>query len=239
MHGCSAIQIIKSTVFGLLLFMAFSSSAQDTLFEKYHLPTVDVSEYDSIVKLDAEQELVDLQKHVPSVVTDIRYATANNFMKKKMYRVGKAFLRRPAADSLRLVQQELNKLGYGIKIFDAYRPYPVTVAFYEQFRDTTYVASPYSGSRHNRGCAIDITLIELRSGKEIQMPTAYDDFSEKAHSTYRDLPAKSIRNRKLLQRIMQSHGFELYAAEWWHFDFRGWKKYPVMSVSFEELEKDE
>src|SRR5690606_11590550 len=116
-------------------------------------------------------------------------------------------------------QAELKPLGYGLKIYDGYRPYDVTVAFYEAFRDTVFVASPYTGSRHNRGCAVDLTLIDLKTGKELEMPTPYDSFTKEAHAEYRDIPATAFKNRELLQRVMLKHGFRIYPDEWWHFDF--------------------
>ena len=209
--------------------------AQQSSSGKYGLKTAGLQEYSAAIDTKPGHELVDLAKYIPSALIDIRYATENNFMHRKMYEEEFAFLRKDAADSLRVIQAELNKLGYGLKIYDAYRPYGVTVQFYEAYRDTTYVASPYSGSRHNRGCAVDLTLIELKTGKEVQMPTAYDDFSERAHAKYRDLPAKATRNRRLLQKMMTGHGFDIYPAEWWHFDFKGWQQYEVLDVPFAQL----
>ena len=124
----------------------------------------------------------------------------------------------------------------GLKIFDAYRPYRVTIIFYEKVKDTVFVASPYRGSRHNRGAAVDLTLINLRSGRELKMPTAFDDFTKKAHANYSKLPRSVIRNRELLKSVMLKNGFEVYADEWWHYDYKGWRDHPVLDLSFEELE---
>jgi D-alanyl-D-alanine dipeptidase len=211
--------------------------SQDSLYSRYGVQTLDSAAYVKSVAADPGRELVDLHRYVPSVIGDVRYATSNNFMQRPMYPFEAVYMRRAAADSLRVIQQELNRMGYGLKIFDAYRPYYITVAFYEAFRDTTYVASPYTGSRHNRGCAVDLTLIELKSGRELLMPTGYDDFSIRANSFYKQVPAKATKNRKLLQRVMIKHGFDLYPAEWWHFDFRNWRDYPLLNVPFEQLKK--
>lgn len=203
---------------------------------KYGLtPIASPEAYRALVAKDPRQELVDLEKHIPGIVLDVRYATSDNLMKRPVYATAAAFMRRPAADALKSIQQELNKKGYGLKIYDGYRPYDVTVIFYEQFHDTTFVASPYTGSRHNRGCAVDLTLIDLKTGKELAMPTAYDSFTPRAHSAFASLPAPIRKNRVLLQEVMLKHGFVIYPDEWWHFDFGGWQQYPILNIPFEML----
>ena len=156
-------------------------------------------------------------------------------MKQPVYDTAAAFLLRPAAEALKKVQSELNKMGYGLKIFDGYRPYQVTVRFYETFHDTVFVASPYTGSRHNRGCAVDLTIINLKTGKDLAMPTPYDAFSPKAQTNYANLPSKIIKNRELFKKVMTENGFDIYPDEWWHFDFGKWRKYPVLDIPFEAL----
>lgn len=156
-------------------------------------------------------------------------------MGQPMYDRPAAFLRLPAARALAAVQAELKEKGLGLKIFDGYRPYHVTVAFYDKIKDSVFVASPRRGSRHNRGCAVDLTIVDLKSGKELLMPTGYDDFTEKAHTDYRDLPAEAIANRELLKRLMVKYGFLIYADEWWHYDFKGWENFPLMDISFKAL----
>jgi D-alanyl-D-alanine dipeptidase len=184
-----------------------------------------------------EKELVDLEKFIPGVVLEIRYATTNNFTKEKIYNQAKAYARKPVAEALKKAQADFNKLGYGIKIFDAYRPYKATVRFYEVCKDTTYVASPYKGSRHNRGCAIDMTLIDLKTGKELKMPTEYDSFKKEAWPSTPVKDPEILRNRTQLINTMKKYGFKVNSSEWWHFDFIGWTKYEVMDIDFEELEK--
>ena len=125
----------------------------------------------------------------------------------------------------------------GLLIFDAYRPYSATVRFYEIYNDTSYVASPWKGSRHNRGAAVDVSLIDFETGEELQMPTGYDNFSEAAHPDYGNLPENVLKNREILINEMQNHGFRVYPYEWWHFDFIGWEAYDLMDLSFEDLKK--
>jgi len=196
-----------------------------------------IEEYNDQVSKNPNNELVDLEIFLQDVILDIRYATSNNFTNQKVYTEAKAYARWPVASSLQIVQQELLKNNMSLKIFDAYRPYSATVLFYEIYKDTTFVASPWSGSRHNRGAAVDVSIVDLETGEEIQMPTAFDDFTEKASPDYMDLPENVIQNRDLLINLMQNHGFRVYPHEWWHFDFMGWEAFPLMDISFIELKK--
>jgi D-alanyl-D-alanine dipeptidase len=218
------------------LFPAVLKAQRDT-YAKYRLKTVNtLEEYRNLIARDPQQEIVNLKDFIPGITLDIRYATANNLMHRPMYRTPAAFLRLPAAQALLAIQQQLRPMGYGLKVYDGYRPYSVTVAFYEAYHDTTFVASPYTGSRHNRGCAVDLTLINLKTGKELSMPTPYDAFTKQASATWTEgLSEQALRNRKLLQDVMLQHGFVIYPSEWWHFDFAGWQNYPVTDISFEHL----
>lgn len=203
---------------------------------KYGLQPVTFTQYNERVKSDANLKLIDLEKFIPKIVLDIRYATTNNFTGEKIYNQAKAYAITPVANALKQAQVEFRKHGYGIKIFDAYRPYAATVKFYEVYPDTNFVASPYRGSRHNRGCAIDMTLVDLQTGKELKMPTGYDAFVREARpdSPVQDEEVK--RNRALLIDVMSKQGFRVNSAEWWHFDFAGYQKYPVLDIAFEELD---
>lgn len=195
-----------------------------------------MKEYLDLVKKDSSRALVDLEKFIPGIVLDVRYATTDNITKKVLYRQPRAFLLKPAAVQLKKVQEELAKEGLGIKIFDGYRPYAVTRLLWDAIKDDRYAAPPEKGSRHNRGCAVDLTLIDLKTGKELEMPTPYDDFSEKAHLNYMKLPAHVIENRGKLITLMKKHGFETITSEWWHYDLKGWSVYPLLDLSFEELD---
>jgi zinc D-Ala-D-Ala dipeptidase len=220
----------------ILIFFLLLSSVCVAQY-KYGLKVTGLEEYKKSVKIEAKKELVNLASFVPGLVLDIRYATENNFTGEKIYNLARAYARKPVAESLKKVQAELNKKGLGIKIFDAYRPYKATVKFYEVYQDTTYVASPYRGSRHNRGCALDLTVINLKTGKELQMPTGYDSFKKEA---WPSTPVKDpvVRaNRAMLIDVMERNGFKVNSSEWWHFDFTGWKNYEVLDIDFEELEK--
>jgi zinc D-Ala-D-Ala dipeptidase len=203
---------------------------------KYGLTPTTFKQYQESIKTNPNKELVNLEKLIPNIVLDIRYATTNNFTKEKIYNLAKAYARKPVAEAVKKAQNELNKQGLGIKIFDGYRPYAATVKFYEVYRDTNFVASPYRGSRHNRGCAVDITLIDLKTKQELKMPTPYDTFVKEARPTYPIKDVEAKKNRELLIAVMSKYGFKVNASEWWHFDFIGYKNYEVLDIDFEDLE---
>jgi D-alanyl-D-alanine dipeptidase len=144
------------------------------------------------------------------------------------------YLRPTVAAALARVQQDLRRRGLGLKVFDCYRPLSVQRRFWELVPDERYVANPAKGSRHNRGAAVDLTLVD-RQGRELKMPTGFDDFSPRAHRDYRDLPKAVIRNRDTLERAMRRRGFVGLPTEWWHFDFQGWERFEVLDLPFEEL----
>lgn len=217
----------------ILVLWAGCSTKQN----KYNLDILsDVREYHQKTTQDPANQLIDLEKFVPGIELDIRYAGTNNFTGEQIYLSPKAFVRKPVAEAVFKVQQDLKKNGLGLKVFDAYRPYAATVRFYEVYPDTIFVAAPWKGSVHNRACAIDVTLIDLQTKQELQMPTMFDDFTEKASQKYMDLPEDALKNRSLLCDVMTRHGFEILEAEWWHYNFKGWKNYQLMDISFEELE---
>ncbi|WP_134089645.1 M15 family metallopeptidase [Olivibacter sp. XZL3] len=220
----------------LLIIGYFDSYGQGET-TKYGLdPIASLNAYQTLCLQDSNNRLVALDTFIPDLKLDIKYASLDNFMGRKMYNRAAAYLRLPAAKALRAVQMELMECGLGLQIFDAYRPYAVTVAFYEKAQDTVFVASPWKGSRHNRGCAVDLTLIDLHSGKELEMPTAFDAFVAEAHADYPHLPEAVIKNRELLKKVMTKYGFEVYPDEWWHFDFKDWKRFELLNISFEVLE---
>ncbi|MBI5403970.1 MAG: M15 family metallopeptidase [Ignavibacteriae bacterium] len=183
----------------------------------------------------AQYDLVDVKKLDSTIMLDIKYATENNFTGKKIYDEAKFYLRKEPALKILEVQKELQKFGLGLKIFDGYRPLSVQKKFWEIMPDERYVADPKKGSRHNRGMAVDLTLVD-KDGNEISMPTPYDDFTEKASRDYFDLPAQILINRKFLEDIMVKYGFTGFPTEWWHFDYEGWEKYDILDVDFKEIE---
>lgn len=175
----------------------------------------------------SDVDLVNLRDFDPTLVIDARYSTPDNITKRPLYPRNELFLERGAAERLRRVQAVLRRQGLGLKVLDAYRPLSVQKALWAVLPDPQYVADPAKGSRHNRGCAVDVTLVD-RSGKELKMPTAFDEFSEKAHRDYQNLPQEVLRNRELLEQVMTAEQFEPLATEWWHFDAPGWERFPVM-----------
>lgn len=199
--------------------------------------TSETKEYQRLIQKDGNQQLIDIQKAVPGIVLDIRYATTNNFTGQAVYPQARAFARKPVVMQLKAIQEELKSQHIGLKIFDAYRPYAVTLRFFEVYPDSTFVANPKKGSRHNRGAAIDLTLIDLKTGKELEMPSKYDEFTERAIPGYQGASPIEKKNRKLLTDIMTRHGFTIYSSEWWHYDFNGWQQFGLMDLSFEQLDQ--
>jgi len=221
----------------LLVVVAIScASAPHIPRNQYGLEVVpDAATYERLARSDPNKRLVDVQQRVPGIVTDVRYATSDNFMHQQLYPVAVVFLRRPPAEALRDVQADLATRGLGLKVFDGYRPYRVTVRMWEPIRNPDFVADPAMGSRHNRGAAVDLTIIDRATGRELTMPTPYDDFTVRARQDYAELPAEVIANRALLRDVMTRHGFDPLPTEWWHFDYRGWQKFELMDVPLEEL----
>jgi D-alanyl-D-alanine dipeptidase len=181
--------------------------------------------------------LVDLAALDPRIKLDIRYATSDNFLSTPVYSSARAFLQRPAAEALLRAHRELLKQGYGLLLFDAYRPWYVTKMFWDATPPDKheFVANPADGSRHNRGCAVDLSLYDLKTGREIEMTGGYDEMSERSYPTYSGGTDEQRAHRELLRREMEKQGFTVYTTEWWHFDYRDWKEYGVQNVAFEQL----
>jgi zinc D-Ala-D-Ala dipeptidase len=179
--------------------------------------------------------LVDVSSVIPDIEIDSKYATKDNFTKKIIYPIAKCYLIEEVARALNVASEDFNKLGYKIKVWDGYRPLKTQYIFWELVPDERYVANPRQGSRHNRGCAVDLTLID-KNGKELNMGTDFDDFTEKAHRDFQDFPSEILMNRQLLQNIMEKNHFVGWKNEWWHFDFEGWENYPILDIDFDEVE---
>jgi D-alanyl-D-alanine dipeptidase len=188
--------------------------------------------YKKQIKANPDKQLVEIKRYIPQIALDIRYATTNNFMHRRMYQQAKVYARLPVVKALQQVEADLQTRGLGLKIYDAYRPYAVTVKFYEMTSDTNFVADPRKGSKHNRGCAIDLSLIDLKTGKELDMPTGFDSFSKKAAANYPAISKQQFTNRELLKTTMQAHGFTVLKTEWWHYDFNGWTNYELLDIPF-------
>ncbi len=182
-------------------------------------------------------DLIELVRLDPTIKLDIRYASTNNFMGTPFYDQARAFLQKPAAEAVARVNQKLKPRGYGLIIHDGYRPWYVTKMFWDGTAADKhdYVANPQEGSRHNRGCAVDLSLYDLRTGREVDMPSGYDEMSERAHADYEGGTPDERRLRDLLRQEMEADGFQVYPFEWWHFDYKDWKKYPIMNVTFDQV----
>jgi D-alanyl-D-alanine dipeptidase len=229
------ILLIATTIFST---QAHVVDAQETAGKSLRVINA-MEAYNQSVRLDSNMRMVNLQQYIPGIILDLRYASSNNFMHRVMYPElpGYSFLRLPAAKGLLRVQTALNKIGMGLKIFDAYRPYAVTEKFWELVHDARYVADPKQGSGHNRGIAVDLTIVDLKTGKELKMPTGFDNFTDSAHHDFTALSAEVLHNRTLLKETMEKAGFLEFATEWWHYSLPDPEKYDVLNLSFEQLER--
>lgn len=182
-------------------------------------------------------DLVEVSGLDSSLQLDVRYATANNFLRTPIYPEARVFLQRPAADAVVRANAALRAQGYGLRLFDGYRPWYVTQLFWDATpaEQRSFVADPAKGSRHNRGCAVDLTLYALATGQEVSMPSGYDDFTEKAHPGYAGGTPEQRAARDLLRRTMEAAGFTVYEHEWWHFDYRDWPSYRINNTLFKDL----
>ncbi len=211
--SCSSQSYVIKNTSGFIKLPVYSSPIKIT---KAQLP---------VISLDYRKEWVEITTEDTGILLDIRYASDDNFLKKKVYPCGKCFLRPEVAKALVKIQNELKKSGYGLKLYDCYRPLSIQKIMWKIKPDPTYVANPEYGSMHNRGLAIDVSIIDEK-GREIPMGTPYDSFSPKAHSDYTKLPADILQNRKKLYEIMHQYDLEPIRTEWWHFSYRK-KTYPV------------
>src|SRR5882672_4355413 len=184
-------------------------------------------------------DLVELTKLDPTIKLEIRYATTNNFLGTIFYSEARAFMQRPAAAAVVRVNRKLRAQGYGLLVHDAYRPWYVTKVFWDATPDDkkVFVADPAKGSRHNRGCAVDLTLYDLKTKKPVEMVSTYDETTARAYPDYPGGTSLQRWHRKLLRDAMESEGFTVYEAEWWHFDYQDWRKYLIGNVTFEQIGK--
>jgi D-alanyl-D-alanine dipeptidase len=182
-------------------------------------------------------ELVELVALDSTIHLDVRYATTNNFMGARFYEAPRAFLQRPAAEALVRAHRRLAALGYGLVVHDAYRPWYVTRMFWDATppAQRQFVADPATGSRHNRGAAADVGLYDRATGREVEMPSGYDEFTPRAYADYPGGTARQRALRALLRHAMEGEGFAVYPPEWWHFDHADWRRYPVSNLRFEEI----
>lgn len=222
------------------LFCTQYSIAQELKTSSYGVSYIaSEKSYKHTLKKDNQKQMVELKTKMPGLVYDLRYATVNNFVKLPLYPVTttSTFLRLPAANALQQVQMELKQKGWGLKIFDAYRPYSVTIQFWELIKDERYVANPAKGSGHNRGLAVDLTIVDLKTGMELDMGTDFDHFTDTAHHSFTQLNATVLQNRKLLKDVMLKYGFTALETEWWHYYWPNNRNYEVLDLDFKKLKK--
>ena len=188
-------------------------------------------------RLFREPDLVEIVRLDPTIRLDVRYATAKNLLRRPVYSEARAFLQRPAAEALVRVNGVLKREGYGLLVFDGYRPWSVTKLFWDATpaEKKIFVADPQKGSRHNRGCAVDLSLYDLATGREADMGGAYDEMSERSYATYERGSKEALHRRELLAAAMENEGFSVYPAEWWHFDFKDWRDYALLNAPFAAL----
>ncbi|MDQ3221247.1 MAG: M15 family metallopeptidase [Acidobacteriota bacterium] len=186
-----------------------------------------------------EARLVELIKLDNTIKLDIRYASENNFVGRKVYPEARAFLQKPAARALLRVHKKLKKLGLGLVIYDGYRPWTITKLFWEVTSEDKrkFVANPEKGSKHNRGCAVDLSIYDLKTGQPVAMPSGYDEFTERASPYYTGGTDKERANRDLLRKFMENEGFTINANEWWHFDYKDWEEYAIYDIAFSDIGK--
>jgi D-alanyl-D-alanine dipeptidase len=185
-----------------------------------------------------KSDLVELAKLDSRIKLEIRYATTDNFLSTPVYTSAKAFLQRPAAEAMLRAHRELMAQGYGLLVFDGYRPWYVTKIFWDATPADKheFVANPAEGSRHNRGCAVDLTLYDLKTGREVEMTGGYDEMSPRSYPTYTGGTAEQRAHRDLLRAAMEKHGFTVFQSEWWHFDYRDWRHYGIQNIRFEDIQ---
>lgn len=198
-----------------------------------------LKDYKASVKLNDKNEMINLKQIIPDIIFDLKYSTTNNFTKRKLYKSATTtYLGKDAAAALLLIHEYLKNMGLGFKIFDAYRPYSVTKLMWAIIHDKRYVANPVNGSGHNKGIAVDITLVNLTTAKELNMGTAFDNFTDTAHHSFtKNLSPEIIANRVLLKSTMEKFGFKSLETEWWHYSWKSNEIYDVMDINFKILNK--
>lgn len=180
-------------------------------------------------------DLVELVTLDDSIHLDIRYATPRNFVGRAVYPEARAFLQRPAAEALVRAHRELRAAGYGILVFDGYRPWSITRVFWDVTPNRAFVADPAKGSKHNRGCAVDLSLFDLASGDEVEMTSVYDEMSNRADPSYAGGTSEQRARRDLLRATLEKHGFTVEPNEWWHYNYRAWRHYPILDIPFSAI----
>lgn len=197
-----------------------------------------ISHIDTLIKTidsDSNKAFVEIKNYIPDILLDIKYATTQNVFYEKLYDKPYALTRLPVAKALKKVHDELKQQGLGIKLYDAYRPYSVTCRMWDLMPDTVYMGKPWRGSKHNRGIALDLTLVNRNTQKELRMPTPFDALIYASHPGFMNLPDSVIRNRQILITTMQKHGFTVDTVEWWHFNYTDGMNYELLNIPHKEI----
>ncbi len=220
-------------------FFPSESNGQNKQLNQYGLHIITtVRELQQTIDSNPNKRMIDIKALVPEIVLELRYATTDNFMNRKLYpSIQTSYLRAPAAIALQKLAEELKKKNLTLKIWDGYRPYSVTEAMWEPVKDDRYAADPKLGSGHNRAVAVDLTLIDTNTKKELDMGTGFDNFSDTAHHNFKALPSQVLQNRMLLRSLMEKYGFMALESEWWHYYIPDAKNYELMDVPFSTLRK--
>ena len=224
-------KLFQLVIFSILFFIKIAAVAQNlSVISTFNI-------YKKSVQTSDKNTLVYLKKVIPDVILDLKYGTANNFTGKKLYKyAATTYLRKEVAFALLKVNDDLKNVGFALKIFDAYRPYSVTKLMWEIVHDERYVANPIKGSGHNKGIAVDLTIIDMNTLNELKMGTAFDNFTDSAHHSFtKNLPLEIIANRSLLKSTMEKYGFKSLETEWWHYSFSSNENYEVMDIDFKKL----
>lgn len=224
---------VKSTVFTSFFLITTLLNGQEKTGETI---VSDTALYIEQLAASPNNQMVNVEDFVYGIKCDVRFATKDNPMKEEVYSSNTVFVRKPVALSLEIVQENLSKRGLGLKIFDAYRPYSASQALKDQFTNTVYKQLMTDAEKHSRGASVDVSLINLETGEEIQMPSGYFQNTEAAAISYQSLPKNVIENREILIEVMQQHGFRVSPEHWWHFDFMGWQGFSLLDLSIKELE---
>lgn len=224
-------KLFQLVTFSILFFIKIAAVAQNlSVISTFNI-------YKKSVQTSDKNTLVNLKKVIPDVILDLKYGTANNFTGTKLYKyAATTYLRKEVAFALLKVNDDLKNVGFGLKIFDAYRPYSVTKLMWDIVHDERYVANPLKGSGHNKGIAVDLTIIDMNTLNELKMGTAFDNFTDSAHHSFtKNLPLEIIANRSLLKSTMEKYGFKSLETEWWHYSFSSNENYEVMDIDFKKL----
>lgn len=223
----------------LFCFLSSQTNGQNKQLNQYGLHIITtLTELQQTIDSNPNKRMIDIKALVPEIVLELRYATTDNFMNRKLYpSIQTTYLRAPAAIALQKLAEELKKKNLMLKVWDGYRPYSVTEAMWEPVKDDRYAADPKLGSGHNRAVAVDLTLIDINTKKELDMGTGFDNFSDTAHHNFKALPGQVLQNRMLLRSLMEKYGFTALESEWWHYYLPDAKTYELMDVPFSTLRK--